>query len=165
MLTVICFFLFFTLMSCRRHDMWINFIGKPQGLPSFNFLMEGKLHRFTRDSNNINPIQIQTSSNSRLDLNWAWIGAGLNLDWSCYELTSKKKRELSDDKQRQFDEFLYLYIIEYHTVKKTLKERYLIGLGGSLRSPTSSTFSPRSLEFFARLNKLKQVVELTLMLD
>ena len=33
MLTVICFFLFFTLMSCRRPDMWICFIGKSQDLP------------------------------------------------------------------------------------------------------------------------------------
>ena len=29
--------------------------------------------------------------------------------------------------QREFDEFVYLYIVEYHVVERALKERYLKG--------------------------------------
>ena len=29
--------------------------------------------------------------------------------------------------KREFDEFVYLYVIEYHVVERALKERYLKG--------------------------------------
>ena len=53
------------------------------------------------------------------------------------------------------EQFIQLYIVDYHVVERALKERYLIGLWLSLRPPTSSTFSPRSLELFAEAHQAK----------
>ena len=47
-------------------------------------------------------------------------------------------------KYREFDEILRPYIADYHVIEKALLG---VGLWLSLRPPTSSTFSPRSLEF------------------